>query len=151
MRCVAQMCIESIKGRPLARMSRSVRTVASMLVAVILLSSPALSAEHAPIVPVNLDPAPRPESAEERDTRLERVRQRRSRLAVVCHRGAHEFAPENTLEDFRAAVQLGADGSEVDIRTPHLVRDNTTDAFLSLPGTRLPDERDTVIRLDLNA
>jgi alpha-L-fucosidase len=47
-------------------------------------------------------------------------------------------------------ARVVADGSEVDIRTPHLVRDNTTDAFLVLPGTRLPDESDTVIRLDLN-
>jgi len=46
-------------------------------------------------------------------------------------------------------ARLVADGSEVDLRTPWMVRHNTTDAFLTLPGTRLPDEIDTVIALQL--
>jgi glycerophosphoryl diester phosphodiesterase len=35
---------------------------------------------------------------------------------VICHRGASEFAHENTLEAYRAAFKLGADGNEIDIR-----------------------------------
>jgi glycerophosphoryl diester phosphodiesterase len=35
---------------------------------------------------------------------------------VLAHRGAHEHVPENTLEAFAAAVALGADGVETDIR-----------------------------------
>jgi len=46
-------------------------------------------------------------------------------------------------------ARLVADGSEVDLRTPWMVRDNAEDAFLSLPGTTLPDELDTVVALEL--
>jgi hypothetical protein len=37
-------------------------------------------------------------------------------VQVICHRGATEFAHENTLEAYRAAFELGADGNEIDIR-----------------------------------
>lgn len=36
---------------------------------------------------------------------------------VIAHRGASAFAPENTLEAFRKAVELGADFVEVDVRS----------------------------------
>ena len=39
---------------------------------------------------------------------------------IWAHRGAVEYAPENTLEAFEAAVRLGADGIELDI---HETRD----------------------------
>src|SRR6186997_3719857 len=42
--------------------------------------------------------------------------QRRERVHVICHRGASEFAHENTLEAYRATFELGADGNEIDIR-----------------------------------
>src|SRR6516162_2226600 len=45
-----------------------------------------------------------------------RVAARRRGVPVICHRGASEFAHENTLEAYRAALELGADGSEIDIR-----------------------------------
>jgi hypothetical protein len=48
--------------------------------------------------------------------RHERVAQRRRGVAILCHRGASEFAHENTLEAYRAALELGADGNEIDIR-----------------------------------
>jgi hypothetical protein len=48
--------------------------------------------------------------------RHERVAARRRGVAVICHRGASEFAHENTLEAYRAALELGADGNEIDIR-----------------------------------
>lgn len=39
---------------------------------------------------------------------------------IWAHRGASKFAPENTMAAFSAAVELGADGLELDI---HLSRD----------------------------
>lgn len=44
------------------------------------------------------------------------VADRRQRTVVICHRGAQEFAHENTLEAFRATFELGGDGNEFDIR-----------------------------------
>ncbi len=37
-------------------------------------------------------------------------------MLVICHRGYHVSAPENTLEAFTAAAELGADGVETDVR-----------------------------------
>lgn len=37
-------------------------------------------------------------------------------MQIVAHRGAAAHAPENTLEAFRAAQQLGADAVELDVR-----------------------------------
>ncbi|MDP6443509.1 MAG: glycerophosphodiester phosphodiesterase family protein [Pirellulaceae bacterium] len=56
------------------------------------------------------------ESAEVAAARHRRVAQRRAGVHVICHRGAVEFAHENTLEAYRAAFELGADGNEIDIR-----------------------------------
>lgn len=42
-------------------------------------------------------------------------------VKIWAHRGANEFAPENTLEAFDHAVRLGADGVELDV---HQTRDN---------------------------
>lgn len=39
---------------------------------------------------------------------------------IWAHRGASGYAPENTLEAFRLAVEMGADGIELDV---HLSRD----------------------------
>ena len=36
--------------------------------------------------------------------------------AIIAHRGAVSFAHENTLEAFEAAVQIGADAVEFDVR-----------------------------------
>ena len=41
-------------------------------------------------------------------------------VKIWAHRGACEYAPENTLEAFRIAAELGADGVELDI---HQTRD----------------------------
>ena len=35
---------------------------------------------------------------------------------VWAHRGASGYAPENTLEAFRKAVEMGADGVELDVQ-----------------------------------
>jgi len=59
----------------------------------------------------------------ETDTAREREAQRHARVAkrrggvdIICHRGASEFAHENTLEAYRATFELGGDGNEIDIR-----------------------------------
>jgi len=62
------------------------------------------------------EPAFAPESPEEASERHARVAERRNGTAVICHRGASEFAHENTLEAYRATFELGADGNEIDIR-----------------------------------
>ena len=35
---------------------------------------------------------------------------------IIAHRGASAHAPENTLASFRKAVEVGADGIELDVR-----------------------------------
>jgi hypothetical protein len=45
-----------------------------------------------------------------------RVTQRRAAVAIICHRGASEFAHENTLDAYRATFELGGEGNEIDVR-----------------------------------
>lgn len=61
-------------------------------------------------------PAPAQESVAQAAQRHERVAKRRSGVHIICHRGASEFAHENTLEAYRASFELGADSNEIDIR-----------------------------------
>jgi hypothetical protein len=56
------------------------------------------------------------ETPAEARRRHERVAERRKGVDIICHRGASEFAHENTLEAFRATFELGGDGNEFDIR-----------------------------------
>jgi hypothetical protein len=56
------------------------------------------------------------ESKEERVQRHQKVTERRKGTAIIVHRGASAFAPENTLEAYAAAMDYGADGCEIDIR-----------------------------------
>ncbi|MDP3091762.1 MAG: glycerophosphodiester phosphodiesterase [Nitrospira sp.] len=37
-------------------------------------------------------------------------------MLCLCHRGYHTLAPENTLDAFEAAVELGVDGLETDVQ-----------------------------------
>ena len=51
---------------------------------------------------------------------------------ILCHRGAKNYAPENTLSAFKIALELGADGFELDTQLTsdgHIVvfHDNTVD------------------------
>lgn len=53
-------------------------------------------------------------------------------IVVIAHRGAHEEFPENTLESFRRAIELGVDYVEVDVRPTRdgrliLMHDSTVD------------------------
>ena len=45
---------------------------------------------------------------------------------VIAHRGASGYAPETTLEGYRLALQMGADGIEMDV---HRLRDGAIVAF----------------------
>jgi glycerophosphoryl diester phosphodiesterase len=46
---------------------------------------------------------------------MEWLRPVSGRVAVVAHRGAHAYAPENTMAAFRLAHELGADAIELDV------------------------------------
>src|ERR1043166_7531899 len=68
-----------------------------------------------------------------------RVAERRKEVDIICHRGASEFAHENTLEAFRATFELGGDGNEFDIRAtrdgvPVVFHDDMLDRLLEAHG-----------------
>jgi hypothetical protein len=73
-----------------------------------------------------------PEPRESRDARHRKVAERRAGTPILVHRGAHAIAPENTIEAYAAAMDLGADGVEIDIRRSadgvlYLLHDDTLD------------------------
>ena len=47
-------------------------------------------------------------------------RNQNNTVKIWAHRGANEYAPENTMEAFEKAIRLGADGIELDV---HQTRD----------------------------
>ncbi len=58
---------------------------------------------------------------------------RKKRPLIMGHRGASHIAPQNTLAAFRAAVELGADGVELDVQLtvdgiPVVIHNATVDA-----------------------
>lgn len=57
-----------------------------------------------------------PEPPEAAKARHEAVARRRAGTPILVHRGARDAAPENTLEAYKAAMDWGADGCEIDIR-----------------------------------
>lgn len=63
-----------------------------------------------------------------------------------AHRGASGHAPENTLAAFEAAIRLGADGVECDIRES---RDGALVVFHDATLQRITGRRDRVSRLSL--
>lgn len=67
-----------------------------------------------------------PETPEQARQRHARIAERRKGVDIICHRGACEFAHENTLEAYRAAFELGGDGNEIDIRA---TKDNVLVCF----------------------
>src|SRR5690242_1220599 len=52
---------------------------------------------------------------------MELLRSVTGHVAVVAHRGASAYAPENTMAAFRLAATLGADAIELDV---HLTADD---------------------------
>ena len=64
------------------------------------------------------------------------------KIAVAAHRGANEFAPENTLAAFRKAVELGVDVIEIDVRKTKdganiIMHDTTLKRTTGLEGNAL--------------
>src|SRR5260370_42290120 len=60
--------------------------------------------------------------------------------AAIAHRGANRVAPENTLPAFEAAIALGCDYAEIDVRATRdghlvLVHDRTVDGKTDGAGT----------------
>jgi glycerophosphoryl diester phosphodiesterase len=58
-------------------------------------------------------------------------------MLVLSHRGYHQQFPENTLDAFRAALKLGVDGIETDLRltadgVPVLIHDHLTRGGLEI-------------------
>lgn len=88
------------------RLHRRWWRLAGILAAQILLARAAV-AEQPPIPP---------ESPQAAARRHQRVASRRAGVDIICHRGAWEFAHENTLEAYRATFEMGGDGNEIDIR-----------------------------------
>ena len=62
----------------------------------------------------------------------------RTKPLVWAHRGASGYAPENTLAAFQKAVDLGADGVELDIQ---LTKDDQIVVMMK-PSTELQKKRD---------
>ncbi|MHC4743852.1 MAG: glycerophosphodiester phosphodiesterase [Planctomycetota bacterium] len=56
------------------------------------------------------------ESKQARAKRHKIIAGRRAGIPLLVHRGASKEAPENTLEAYAAAMDLGADGVEIDVR-----------------------------------
>lgn len=80
------------------------------------------------------------ESPAQAQRRHAQVAQRRKQTVIICHRGASEFAHENTLEAYRATLELGGDGNEIDIRTTKngvlvCFHDDMLDRLLGAYGT----------------
>jgi Glycerophosphoryl diester phosphodiesterase family len=92
------------------------------------------------------------ETPAELHARHDQVARRRARVHVICHRGASQFAHENTLEAYRAALELGADGNEIDIRATRdgvlvCFHDDMLDSLLQLAYGDVSDHDWGVLRL----
>ena len=66
--------------------------------------------------------------------------------ANLAHRGASAFAPENTIEAFRLAVEMGAGGLELDV---HLTRDGHAVVIHDPTLERTTDGAGAVARMTL--
>ena len=62
-------------------------------------------------------------------------------VLILGHRGASAHAPENTVEAYRLAAAMGADGVELDVRTGFVCRHDFC-ADLPPDTTKLPDALD---------
>jgi glycerophosphoryl diester phosphodiesterase len=70
---------------------------------------------------------------------------------VIAHRGVHNSIPENTLAAYQAAIELGCDFVEIDVRTTkdkHLVsiHDSTVDRY-TIDGTKGAVDKFTLAEL----
>ncbi len=72
----------------------------------------------------------------------------------IAHRGASKLAPENTLAAFQKALEMGADGVELDVRlsadgAPVVIHDATVDA--TTDGTGRVDQKTLAELKELDA
>ena len=75
---------------------------------------------------------------------------------VVAHRGASRRAPENTLEAFRLAVELGADAVELDVHLTSdgqlaVIHDETLERTTGQPGRVAEMTMDAIREADAGA
>jgi hypothetical protein len=105
----------------------------------------AVAGEYRDLQPLSQTPGDKRENPDEAKQRHERVAERRGRTHLICHRGAQEFAHENTLEAYRATLELGGDGNEIDIRR---TRDGVLVCFHDDMLDRLLDGYGTVPEFD---
>ena len=116
---------------------RSSRWIAGILIG-LLFARAHIAAVVASVLPeLSLSSGETPDDARLRHAR---VAERRSGVEIICHRGALEFAHENTLEAYRATLELGADGNEIDIRCTRdgvlvCFHDDMLDRLLEAYGT----------------
>ena len=64
-------------------------------------------------------------------------------MLVLAHRGASAYAPENTEPAFRKAIELGADGVELDVhlcKDGHMVVNHNFDVDHNSDGLGLIEE-----------
>ncbi len=72
---------------------------------------------------------------------------------LVCHRGAHKIAPENTIPAAEKAFDLGADFVEIDVRVsadnvPFVIHDRTLDRTTNGTGLVADLAADDIDQLD---
>jgi glycerophosphoryl diester phosphodiesterase len=77
-------------------------------------------------------------------------------VQIACHRGANRYAPENTIPAIHAAVGLGADYIEIDLRTTKdgrvfLMHDRTVNRTTGGNGPVSDMTAEDVVRLDAGA
>lgn len=68
----------------------------------------------------------------------------RARPWIIAHRGASFDAPENTIEAFRIAAELGADGVELDVRR------TTDDRLVVHHNPRLADDAEPIVDISFD-
>jgi glycerophosphoryl diester phosphodiesterase len=61
------------------------------------------------------------------------------KIKIIGHRGAAGYAPENTLQSFQTAIDLGCDAVELDVHlskdgVPVVIHDDTTDRTMGRHG-----------------
>lgn len=80
-----------------------------------------------------------PETVAQAAARHAKIAARRAGVSVICHRGAMRMAHQNTLSAYRAAMEMGADGLEIDPRGTKdgvlvLFHDDMTDQLIDAFG-----------------
>jgi glycerophosphoryl diester phosphodiesterase len=75
---------------------------------------------------------------------------------VVAHRGASAYAPENTMDAFRLAVEMGADGIELDVHRTRdgklaVIHDDTLDRTTDATGAISELTLDEIRKADAGA